>query len=168
MDEHPDPRFACDAMLGGLARWLRAAGYDASWHAAGPDRDLIDSARREGRTLLSSDTQLFLRNVVRDGTLAALQLPHNLGTQEQLAFVLDKLRLPLREPRCMACGGPLIELPREQARGRAPPRTFACQERFWECERCRRLFWHGTHWQRIERRLREAAGECPCTPPAAG
>lgn len=25
------PRFACDAMLGGLARWLRAAGYDATW-----------------------------------------------------------------------------------------------------------------------------------------
>jgi uncharacterized protein with PIN domain len=33
----PAPPLACDAMLGGLARWLRAAGYDASWHPVFPD-----------------------------------------------------------------------------------------------------------------------------------
>jgi uncharacterized protein with PIN domain len=168
MDERSDPRFACDAMLCGLARWLRAAGYDAWWQEGVAERDLIRVAQHDGRTLLSSDTQLFQRNVIRDGTLPALQLPHNLGTQEQLAFVLKKLGLPLREPRCMACGGGLMAVPREQVRDRVPPRTFAWADRFWECDRCRRIFWHGTHWQRIEQRLREAAGESPCTPPAAG
>jgi uncharacterized protein with PIN domain len=50
-----DPRFACDAMLGGLARWLRAAGYDASWDDGIDDGELIRLARAEGRTALSSD-----------------------------------------------------------------------------------------------------------------
>jgi uncharacterized protein with PIN domain len=47
--------FACDAMLGGLARWLRAAGYDASWRADVKDWDLVRQAIREKSVLLSSD-----------------------------------------------------------------------------------------------------------------
>ena len=51
--------FACDAMLGGLARWLRAAGYDTSWHHGIEDRDLVRLAGEQGRTLLTSDTRIF-------------------------------------------------------------------------------------------------------------
>jgi len=61
-----EPTFACDAMLGGLARWLRAAGYDASWTEGIDDWDLVRLARREGRVLLSSDTGIFKIGVVRD------------------------------------------------------------------------------------------------------
>src|SRR5438552_1862899 len=56
-------RIACDAMLGGLARWLRAAGYDACWQSGIDDHDLIRLARDQGRTLLSSDTRIFLFKV---------------------------------------------------------------------------------------------------------
>ena len=59
MDRSAELRFACDAMLGGLARWLRAAGYDASWRVDISDPDLIRLSRDEGRTLLSSDTGIF-------------------------------------------------------------------------------------------------------------
>jgi uncharacterized protein with PIN domain len=74
MDSNP-PRFACDAMLGGLARWLRAAGYDASWHDGIDDGELIRLARREGRTVLSSDGDVFAFAVVRDGQVPALFVP---------------------------------------------------------------------------------------------
>jgi len=38
----PDPiRFFCDAGLGGLARWLRAAGYEAEWEPGIDDSDLL-------------------------------------------------------------------------------------------------------------------------------
>jgi uncharacterized protein with PIN domain len=43
-----DVRFACDAMLGGLARWLRAAGYDATWRVDIDDGDLIQQAAQQG------------------------------------------------------------------------------------------------------------------------
>ena len=152
------PRFACDAMLGGLARWLRAAGYDASWHPGIDDRDLIDLARREGRVLLTSDTGIFRVGVVRDGEVPALFIPHGLGKEDQLRFVLRELNLPVREHRCMACGGPLAEVAKEAVRERAPPRSFARAERFYECLRCGRLFWQGTHWQRIAEVLRRAGG----------
>ena len=51
MDDNSIPQFACDAMLGGLARWLRAAGYDASWHGGVADPELVRIARRHGRTV---------------------------------------------------------------------------------------------------------------------
>ncbi len=157
MSAEPGPRFACDAMLGGLARWLRAAGYDASWHEGIDDGELVRLARAEGRTVLSSDGDVFAFALVRDRVVPALFVPRGLGVQQQLAHVLGELGLPLREPRCMACGGCLIEVPREAVRGRVPPRSFAGMERFWECDRCRQLFWHGTHWRQIAGRLRQAA-----------
>ena len=50
--------FACDAMLGGLARWLRAAGYEACWQEGIDDHDLIRLSRDTGRVLLSADTKI--------------------------------------------------------------------------------------------------------------
>ncbi len=153
------PQFACDAMLGGLARWLRAAGYEASWTVDIDDWELIRLARREGRVLLTCDTGILHIGVIRDGDVPALLIPHGLTKQAQLRFVLDKLNLPAREPRCMACGGALTEVPKEQVRERAPPRSFAWLNRFFECTRCGQLFWEGTHWQRISQILR-GAGAC--------
>lgn len=156
-----EPRFACDAMLGGLARWLRAAGYDTTWQYGIDDRDLVRQSRDEGRTLLSSDEGIFEFTVIRDEVQPALFVPR-VSPLEQLAFVLEKLGLQLNEPRCMACGGELVEVPKEQIRDRVPPRTFAWLERFWECNRCKQVFWHGTHWKRIEEELRRAAaGDLP-------
>jgi uncharacterized protein with PIN domain len=153
----PEPRFACDVMLGALARWLRAAGYDASWAPHIDDGDLVRLARDEGRLLLSSDGGIFQRTAVRQGQPAALFVPRGLDRQEQLAFVLGRLSLPLRPPRCMACGGALAEAARERVRDRVPLLSFARMERFYECARCARVFWHGTHWQRIAGLLRAAS-----------
>jgi uncharacterized protein with PIN domain len=153
--EDAPTRFACDAMLGGLARWLRAAGYDAAWRADIDDWDLIRLARRENRTLLSCDTGIFGIGIVRDGDVPALLIPHGLSKQAQLGFVMERLKLPPLEPRCMACGGELIQVPKEQVRDRAPPRSFAWLDYFFECNRCGKLFWEGTHWHRIMRALEQ-------------
>jgi hypothetical protein len=146
-------------MLGGLARWLRAAGYDASWHNGIADGDLIRLARTEGRTVLSSDDDVFAFAVVRDGIVPALFVPRGLTIQGQTAHVLRQLGLALREPRCMTCGGKLVELPKQEAAERAPPRSLAFYDRFWVCDGCGKVFWRGTHWERIAKRLQEAA---PC------
>lgn len=157
MTSAPHPRFACDAMLGGLARWLRAAGYDACWQAGIDDWDLVRLAGREGRVLLSSDQGIFRIGIVRDGDVPALWVPHRLLTKEsQLAFVLKELHLEPREPRCMACGGALAAVPKEQVRDRAPPLTYAQVDRYFECQRCGKLFWEGTHWAKIAAVLEQA------------
>ncbi|HEY3323551.1 MAG TPA: Mut7-C RNAse domain-containing protein [Planctomycetota bacterium] len=149
-------QFACDAMLGGLARWLRAAGYDAAWYPDIDDWDFIRIARRESRFLLSCDTRMFEIGALRDGEIPSLLLPTGLRKLEQLAFVLERLALPLLTPRCMACGGELVLVAKEHVKERAPPRSFAWVEQFFECARCKRLFWQGTHWRRIASSLQTA------------
>src|SRR5262249_4840216 len=155
MTTTPPSRFACDAMLGSLARWLRAAGYDTSWQEGIADWDLIRQARDEGRILLSCDTGIFKIGIVRDGQVSSLQIPNQLSTEAQLQLVMKHFGLTPREPRCMACGGELREVPRAQVQDRVPPKSFAWAERFWQCESCGQPFWAGTHWQRINQVLEQ-------------
>lgn len=150
------PRFFCDAMLGGLARWLRAAGYDALYEYGIDDGVLVARVREEGHVLLSSDAGIFERVLVRDGAVQALFVPRAMGTAAELGFVLSALSLPLRDPRCMTCGGELALIPKETVRDEAPPRTFERIEAFYRCGRCGKLLWYGTHWQRIARVLDRA------------
>lgn len=147
------PAFLCDAMLGGLARWLRAAGYDAQFEYGIDDRELIRRAGSSGRIVLSSDGPLFERNIIKDGTVRAVYIPQQISKIEALQFVMRQLELPLRGPRCMACGGELTEVPKHEVIDEAPPLAFRNCEKFWRCGRCGKLLWHGTHWQRITKRL---------------
>lgn len=147
------PRFFCDAMLGGLARWLRAAGYDASFEYGIDDGVLVRRAAEQGRVVLSSDGDIFERNVVKAGTVRALRVPRAMPPVEQLAFVLRELDLPASDSRCMACGGELRAIGKRDVADRVPPRSFAAFDRFWECVHCKKVYWHGTHWARITKVL---------------
>jgi len=133
MDSSVETRFACDAMLGGLARWLRAAGYDTSWQEGIHDHDLIRLSRHEGRTLLSSDMGIFRFAVIRDNMQPALFVPLQVSPIQQLRHVLEKLHLQLNDPRCMACGGELVEVPKELVENRVPPRTRLAGEFLGMC-----------------------------------
>ncbi|MEK6667144.1 MAG: Mut7-C RNAse domain-containing protein, partial [candidate division NC10 bacterium] len=54
----PPHRFVADMMLGKLARWLRAMGYDTVYFRVAEDRHLLQLAHAEARTLLTRDTRL--------------------------------------------------------------------------------------------------------------
>jgi len=140
-------------MLGGLARWLRAAGYDTAFAYGIEDAALIERARADGRTILSSDGRLFHRAVLRRGEVPALWVPRQLSKFQALQYVMRAMRLRRRPPRCMACGGALREVPKHSVTDEAPPLAFRHCDRFWRCQRCGRLLWRGTHWQRIEKKL---------------
>jgi len=154
------PRFACDANLGGLARWLRAAGYEAFWTAGIDDGQLVEEARARGAVLLTGDVGIMRRRPIRQGDVAALWVPSSLGRLEQLAMVMRELGLPRRTPRCMACGGELRAVEKRAVSDRIPPRTARWKDEYFVCADCDKLFWRGTHWERI------AAGLAQCAAPA--
>jgi uncharacterized protein len=141
--------FLCDAGLGGLARWLRAAGYDAAWQPDIADTELLRQARQVGATVLTTDAMLMERRLLRDRIIPAFWLPPTLSIAEQLALVFREFGLTLRGPRCMSCGGELRRGSKEALHERIPARTYRWLDEFFVCSRCDKLFWHGTHWQRI-------------------
>lgn len=159
-DDHEpaEVAFVCDAGLGGLARWLRAAGYPAHWHPNIDDDELIRQARAVAAILLTTDSLLMERGVLRDGLIPAVWVPPTLKKTEQLALVLEELHLPIREPLCMSCGGQLRPVDKQAVRQRIPPRTYRWLDEYYLCTGCDKLVWHGTHWERIEQKLRELGG----------
>jgi uncharacterized protein with PIN domain len=153
--EHP-PRLLCDPSLAGLARWLRAAGYEASLAADVPGHRLPDEALRRECVLLTTEAEVLDRRIVADGSLVVAWVPSTLTMAEQLHMVALDLGLGRREPRCMACGGALVPRPKEEVRPRIPPRTALWKDEYFVCGACDRLFWRGTHWERIEKALEQA------------
>jgi len=60
------------------------------------------------------------------------------------------LRLGVFEARCMLCNGRLMPVTREEVSGEVPARSLVWAREFFRCQGCGRVFWRGTHWQRIE------------------
>jgi uncharacterized protein len=148
-------RFLCDAMLGGLAKWLRAAGYDTYYAREGTylsDRSLTRKALEEGRVLLTSDGGFLERKPVREGSVGFLRVPHR-PLEEQLRLVVEHFALVRRQSRCMECNGELEVVPPGAVAGRVPRGVAGYREEFFLCEGCGRVFWHGSHWDRIVGRL---------------
>jgi uncharacterized protein with PIN domain len=154
------PRFVADVMLGRLARWLRALGYDTLYFRDAPDRRLLAVALAEGRRLLTRDVALA-RRAREVGLLVRAE-----GLDAQIEEVAEACGLLGRRAlsRCLECNGLLAPSTPAAVRGRVPPYTFATQREFWTCAGCDRVYWAGTHVEGIQRRLGrvlEAAGDGP-------
>ncbi|HWA99352.1 MAG TPA: Mut7-C RNAse domain-containing protein [Pirellulales bacterium] len=152
----PAPDFHCDAALGGVARWLRVAGYDAAFWPGIDDDALLQKMHQQPAILLTADRPLFERGVIRWGVIAARFVSIRLDGREQFLNIVRQLSLPIRAPRCMACGGGLVNVAKHAVRELIPPKTFAWLDEYFQCARCGRLFWQGTHWSRIATVLGEA------------
>jgi uncharacterized protein len=152
-------RFLADAMVGKLARWLRILGYDTLYFREIDNDRLLELARAEGRRLVTRDARLIGR---RPG------LPHTLirddRPEQQLRQIVRELRLCPSTgllTRCVECNATLEPIAKEQARPRVPPYVFRTQERFSRCPDCGRLYWKGTHEERIRARLKELFEDQP-------
>jgi uncharacterized protein with PIN domain len=145
--------FLCDAGLGGLARWLRAAGQEAIWNPALDDDELLREAVCLRATVVTTDSLLMERRLVLNGSLSAFWVPPTLKVAEQLALVFSEFGLTVGEPRCMRCGGELRPVDKETMRERIPPKTWRWLDEYFVCSRCDQLFWKGTHWRRIGNQL---------------
>ncbi|HSN05479.1 MAG TPA: Mut7-C RNAse domain-containing protein [Nitrospira sp.] len=153
----PDPpviRFMADAMLGRLARWLRILGYDTAYEKVTTDEALIEQAVRDNRWLLTRDRRLALRKLIRSRhTLIASD-----DVEGQLHQMHRELKIDLdlthrRAYRCADCNVVLTSIRHVDAAPLVPPFVAQQYEEFLQCPRCRRLFWPGTHWQNLDRRL---------------
>src|SRR5262245_23478757 len=98
-----EPRFVADAMLGRLARWLRALGYDTLYFRDAPDRRLLALALTDQRRLLTRDAALARR--ARDAGL--LVRAEALDAQIQEVTAAAGLGACRVLSRCLECNAPL-------------------------------------------------------------
>jgi len=149
-------RFVADAHLGRLARNLRMLGIDVLYRNDYGDADLARLAATEDRIVLTRDRDLLIRKEIVHGCFV-----HATGSDAQLAQVLRRFDLaPLLRPfsRCLVCNHPLRGIARAAVRHQVPPRSYAAHERFYECRCCGRVYWEGSHVERMRRRLAHLLG----------
>jgi uncharacterized protein len=143
-------KLLCDHMLGSLARWLRFMGYDTVYPEPGPDRTLIHRARSEGRILLTRDKELVRR--VPD----AIRI-HSDDLEEQIREVAAILPLRLIDPlsRCSLCNEALLPVTVDEVKDLVPEGVRSRHHAFWRCPTCRRVYWQGSHWDKMVARLND-------------
>ena len=147
-------RFLADCNVGRLARWLRVLGYDAAFEPRLADPQVVARALAEGRVLLTRDADMMRRRVSRGGAVRAVLLEDD-RVQEQVRQVIDELGLvPDRAlSRCLDCHVELEPRPMAAVLERLPPHVRRTQCRFSQCPSCGRVYWPGTHWQRMRERI---------------
>jgi uncharacterized protein with PIN domain len=139
-------RLLVDVMLGKLAVYLRACGYDAAYagdRGIEADDRLLELAAGEDRLLLTRDAELAGR-----AEAALLLAEREVGAQ--LAALREagvRLELDERPSRCGRCNGRLERVP-----GDAPTPDYAPdpgEVDCWRCRSCGQVFWKGSHWERM-------------------
>ncbi len=148
------PSFVVDYMLGRLVTWLRLLGCDTVYANKMDDAAIARLAQEEGRTLLTRDRELARRKNIQTVLVVSDQV------DAQLAQVVEECGLGIdRWPaRCSVCNVPLDSLPRQEAEGRVPPYVFRTQRHFYACPGCGHVYWKGTHWRGMRRRLAALLG----------
>ena len=141
----PPLKLLTDGMLGRLTRWLRILGYDTVYWPNTDDTELLRIARAQDRVLLTADHGLAVRRGARILLIEA----------QDLASQLRQVRTVLGPPpgdelsRCVVCNGRLAPVDKSALTDRLPPYVLATQHEFRRCPDCGRIFWPGTHVEKM-------------------
>ena len=152
-----EQRFIVDANAGKLAKWLRMMGYDTLFFKGTDDGIMVKLALAQSRTVITRDTEFMKRRAVSSGRVKALLVSgDDPSVQMQASFTalgLDKNYRPFT--RCLECNTELSRRDKIDVRGSVPKRVYTLQEQYMQCPACRRIYWRGTHWAAMNRKLDE-------------
>jgi uncharacterized protein with PIN domain len=153
-------KFIVDSNVGRLARWLRIAGFDTLFIKDIDDNKLVRIALDEYRVLLTRDRQIMKRRLVSGGRLKTILIEPD-DVREQLRQVLMTLDLTGEVKPfslCVECNELLEYKRKEEVEGLVPPYVFQTQTQYMQCATCRRIYWRGTHWERMCGELERIVG----------
>lgn len=154
-------QFVLDTHLGKLATYLRMFGFDALYRNDYADARLAQISRQQERILLTRDHGLLKRALVTHGYYVRSEDP-----KEQIIEILRRFDLwhsirPLS--RCLRCNGLLEPVSKADVLDEIPARTRLYYDAFSRCTHCQRIYWRGSHFERmirfVEQTMGAAAGE---------
>jgi uncharacterized protein with PIN domain len=145
-------RFACDAMLGRLARWLRLLGYDTFYSSEIEDDELLKACSGGDLILITRDVEFFKR-AVSYGIRAKLLQGNSF--ENQFAEVVESFGLDLRitpdGSRCPSCNGLIRIVDKEEIKNKVSMNTLNSYDSFFICTNCGQVYWMGRMWRSMIR-----------------
>jgi hypothetical protein len=152
-------RFVADGHLGTLGRDLRLLGFDVAYNPQAEDRQLLGIMESENRALLTRDRRLLMHSVVKTG-----YCPRSQNADDQTIEVIRRFDLPeaiAPFTRCIRCNAPLLEVSKSEIIERLEPLTKIYYERFRRCTGCGQIYWAGSHFSKLQKRLEQIRARCP-------
>jgi uncharacterized protein with PIN domain len=150
-------KFIADGMLGKLTRWLRMLGQDVTYSNQFEDAELIMTANKEHRVLLTRDSELCQRAIAKGIDAFYVEGRTEAEKLAELAERFDfPLTIDLKRSRCPTCNAKIRLTPKEKLAGKVEKNTFIYYDEFWKCSKCGNIYWQGAHWDGIRATLEEA------------
>jgi uncharacterized protein len=144
-------KFVLDVHLGTLARYLRMIGFDSKYQNNFIDNEMVNISLKENRTILTRDKGILKRNQVTHGYWVRNENP-----ELQLKEVADRFCLTnqVREfDRCLDCNSRLEKVDKESIITKLPLRVRQRQNDFWHCKECDKIFWRGSHFEKMKKMI---------------
>lgn len=120
---------------------------------------MVNLALAENRILLTRDTHIPERRLITGGKVKALLIKSD-NIDKQIEQVIHDLELTDFKPFtiCLEDDHPLVARTRDEVMNRVPPYVWQTQNEYVECPRCHRIYWKGTHWEAMAKRLKKLTG----------
>lgn len=141
-------RFVADVHLGTLARHLRLLGFDTVWRNDLEDEKIITLARDERRVILTRDKGILKDGRVKHGYWLRATKP--LAQVEEVVRTLQLGASIKPYTRCLECNAMLRSISRREAARAVPLQVFLVYREFSRCEGCGRVYWAGSHRERLD------------------
>jgi uncharacterized protein with PIN domain len=130
-------------------------GYDSLFFNGDDDSQMVKQALAEDRVILTRDTGMMKRRVISSGRLRAVLIESEEPERQmqQLMTAMDLKSQSRPFTLCLECNQPLESRSREEVAERVPPYVYRTQTQYMECPACHRIYWRGTHWEAMVRKL---------------
>lgn len=159
-------QFVADGHLGKLTRDLRLLGFDVLYDRDAEDRQLLELITigqpsqsyglASDRALLTRDRRLLMHSIVRHGYYLRSQNPLDQSIEVFRRFDLFDLVQPFT--RCLRCNAVLQEIEKNAVLDKLEPLTKLYYHDFRRCTGCGQVYWPGSHFGKLQRRIQEIRG----------
>ena len=146
-------KFLCDQMLGNLSRWLRFFGFD-TYYAKNDisDDELLDIAKKDNRVLITRDKELIIRAKSRNLKYISI---NTIDLDDQLRYVLKGISIDDEKilSKCSICNSNLIKINKNNFKDEIPIKIYNNLDDFLFCKTCNKVYWKGTHFDKILKKI---------------
>ena len=151
--------FVADGHLGKLVRDLRLLGVDVVYDRDAEDRQLVKISGAAKRALLTRDRRLLMHSAVRHGYYLRSQNPLDQTVEVLRRFELNAVLAPFS--RCLRCNASLERAEKESVMGQLEPLTKIYYEQFRRCRGCGQVYWSGSHFEKLQKRIETILSRLP-------
>ncbi len=144
------PEFICDSMFGKLAKWLRMIGYFVIYIKGTERKNFLNNIDlfRE-KIFITKDKKIKNENI-------KIFYLDEIYVEKQFKIIVKEFSLNFNNAFtiCMECNEMLLKKDKESNKEKIPAFVYKNFDEFYECKKCNRIYWKGSHFQAMQEKLK--------------